>query len=298
MGLGMQLVGWHEDFVALLVARGFRVIRFDNRDVGLSQGFDHAGVPNLALDSLRYALGLRVKRPYTLADMAADAVGVLDALGIAAAHVCGASMGGMIAQHLAARAPAARREPDADDDHQRRAPPARADAEGAQRADLAAAGSADRARASSSTTCELYALIGSPAYPPDARLPARALRDGGAARLPARRARRARWSRSPPTATARRCSARIRAPTQIIHGEADPLVPVAAGRDLAGARSPAPQIDFIDGMGHDLPARALAALRRRHRQRRRARLSRARERRSASHATTDAPAAARPVRGA
>src|SRR5436190_5895087 len=105
MGLGMQLLGWHEDLVALLVARGFRVIRFDNRDIGLSQGFDAAGVPNLALDSLRHALGLRVKSPYTLRDMAADAVGVLDALGIASAHVCGASMGGMIAQRMAEIAP-------------------------------------------------------------------------------------------------------------------------------------------------------------------------------------------------
>ena len=82
MGLGMQLLGWHEDFVAALVARGFRVIRFDNRDIGLSQGFDGAGVPNLALDSLRHLLGLHIASPYTLADMAADCIGVLDALGI------------------------------------------------------------------------------------------------------------------------------------------------------------------------------------------------------------------------
>ncbi|MDQ6639396.1 MAG: alpha/beta fold hydrolase, partial [Pseudomonadota bacterium] len=105
MGLGMQLLGWHEDFVALLIGRGFRVIRFDNRDIGLSQSFDQDGVPNLALDSLRYALGLRVKAPYTLVDMAADALAILDALGIESAHVCGASMGGMIAQRMAARAP-------------------------------------------------------------------------------------------------------------------------------------------------------------------------------------------------
>ena len=96
----MQLLGWHEDFVALLVARGFRVIRFDNRDIGLSQSFDAAGVPNLALDALRHGLGLRVRSPYSLDDMAADCLGVLDALAIESAHVCGASMGGMIAQHL------------------------------------------------------------------------------------------------------------------------------------------------------------------------------------------------------
>src|ERR1700741_1902702 len=103
MGLGMQLVAWHEDFVAGLVARGFRVIRFDNRDIGLSQRFDHLGVPNLMLDSLRFAVGLGVRSGYSVSDMADDAVGVLDALGIRSAHVCGASMGGMIAQHMAAR---------------------------------------------------------------------------------------------------------------------------------------------------------------------------------------------------
>src|SRR4051812_25604428 len=79
MGLGMQLVAWHEGFVAQLVARGFRVIRFDNRDIGLSQTFDHLGVPNLALDSLRHLVGLRVQSAYTLADMADDAAGVLQA---------------------------------------------------------------------------------------------------------------------------------------------------------------------------------------------------------------------------
>src|SRR5678815_2967801 len=87
MGLGMQLLGWHEDFVDSLVARGFRVIRFDNRDIGLSQSFDAAGVPNLTLDSLRFALGLRVKSPYTLDDMAADSVAVLDVLGLSLIHI-------------------------------------------------------------------------------------------------------------------------------------------------------------------------------------------------------------------
>ena len=105
MGLGMQLTAWPDGFVAALVERGFRVIRFDNRDIGLSQGFNTAGVPNLAFDSIRYAIGLKVKSPYTLADMASDSIGVLDALGIERAHVCGASMGGMIAQRLAAAHP-------------------------------------------------------------------------------------------------------------------------------------------------------------------------------------------------
>ena len=116
MGLGMQLVGWHEDFVACWSERGFSVIRFDNRDIGLSQGFEARGVPNLALDALRHALGLRVKSPYTLADMAADTVGVLDALGIGSAHVVRRVDGRHDrAAHRGARS-GARQEPDADDD--------------------------------------------------------------------------------------------------------------------------------------------------------------------------------------
>ena len=83
MGLGMQLIGWHEDFVALLVARGFRVIRFDNRDVGLCQGFDQLGVPSLVLDSLRYALRPARAQPLRARRHGRRRVGVLDALGIA-----------------------------------------------------------------------------------------------------------------------------------------------------------------------------------------------------------------------
>ena len=100
MGLGMQLVAWPEGLVDELVAHGFRVIRFDNRDIGLSQPFDDLGVPSVPLAALLHTLHLPVKAPYQLADLARDAVGVLDALGIARAHVCGASMGGMVAQHL------------------------------------------------------------------------------------------------------------------------------------------------------------------------------------------------------
>ena len=102
MGLGSQLTAWPTEMVDALVARGFRVIRYDNRDVGLSTRFDAAAVPNLKWLLVRSRLGLPLRVPYRLADMAKDAVGLLDALGISKAHIVGASMGGAISQHVAA----------------------------------------------------------------------------------------------------------------------------------------------------------------------------------------------------
>lgn len=250
MGLGMQLLGWHEDLVAQLVARGFRVIRFDNRDIGLSQSYEQGGVPNLALDSLRYALGLRVRSLYTLADMAGDAIGVLDALGIASAHVCGASMGGMIAQRMAAIRPQRVRSLTLmmTSSGARRLPGPTLKVRGAM-----------ISRPPSQTVegivehyVRLYALIGSPAYPPPADyLRARFTTSVKRSYRPAGTARQmvaiaADGDRSPVLAS-------LRMPTQIIHGRADPLIPVAAGHDLKAKIAQA-QIDVIDGMGHDLPA--------------------------------------------
>jgi pimeloyl-ACP methyl ester carboxylesterase len=250
MGLGMQLLGWHEDLVALLVARGFRVIRFDNRDIGLSESFDRFGVPNLALDSLRHVVGFRVKSPYTLADMAADCVGILDALGIDSAHVCGASMGGMIAQRMAEIAP-----------KRVRSLTLMMTSSGARRlpGPSLKVRSAMISRPDSQSVegivehyVRLYALIGSPAYPsaPDylrgrfTTSVKRSYRPAGTARQMVAIA--ADGDRSPVLAS-------IRMPTRIIHGQADPLVPVAAGHDLE-AKIAGAQIDVIDGMGHDLPA--------------------------------------------
>ena len=250
MGLGMQLLGWHEDFVATLVARGFRVIRFDNRDIGLSQSFDAAGVPNLALDSLRHAFGLRVKSPYTLADMAADSAGVLDALGIASAHVCAASMGGMIAQRLAAHHPERVRSLTLmmTSSGSRRLP-------GPSLKVRSALISRPKESHHLAGIVEhyvwLYGLLGSPAFPASkdylrerfTRSVARSYRPGGTARQMLAIA--ADGDRSA-------LLARLRPPTHVIHGAADPLVPVPAGRDLA-ARIPGATLDVIDGMGHDLP---------------------------------------------
>lgn len=253
MGLGMQLTGWPDDLVQLLVSRGFRVLRMDNRDTGLSEGFDHLGTPKMMPVMLRYALHLPVPAPYGMADMAADALGVLDALGIARAHICGASMGGMIAQHLAARHPGrvksltlmmttsgARRLPQP--------------ALKVRRALISRPDGSDPAAVVAHLQ-RVLTLIGSPAYPADpehlrARLQAtvqRAWRPAGTARQIV--AVVADGDRSPLLPL-------IKAPTRIIHGEADPLVRPQAGHDLV-ARIPGAVADFVPGMGHDLPLQLL-----------------------------------------
>lgn len=252
MGLGMQLTGWPEGLVRQLVARGFRVIRLDNRDAGMSQGFEAHGTPNVLWAAMCYLMHLSVRTPYSLADMAGDAVGVLDALGIKKAQVCGASMGGMIAQHLAAAHP----------EHVTRLT-LMMTSSGARRlpqpsVNVRAALIGQRAAAARDVETEvgrlmrLFALIGSPAYPPDptelrARLREsvqRAWRPDGVARQLVAIA--ADGDRSP-------LLSRITAPTHIVHGADDPLVPVAAAHDLH-AKIAGSTLEIIEGMGHDLPA--------------------------------------------
>ena len=250
MGLGMQLVAWHPDFVAMLVARGFRVIRFDNRDSGLSQRFDDKGVPNLAIESVRFALGMKVKAPYTVADMADDTAGLLDALGVASAHICGASMGGMIAQQLAVRHP-----------HRVESLTLIMTSSGARKlpgptlkvrsALISRPADANDVQSVIEHYVKLYRLIGSPGYPaPQTYLRERLGMSVRRSYRPAGTARQmiaiaADGDRS-------KLLAQIAKPTQIIHGKDDPLVPVAAGEDLA-LRIAGAELDLIAGMGHDLP---------------------------------------------
>ena len=249
MGLGMQLIGWPDELVQMLVARGFRVIRHDNRDVGLSQGFDRLGVPNVVAAALRHRLRLQVRAPYQLADMAADALGVLDALGIARAHVCGASMGGMIAQHMAAKHPLRVKSLTLimTSSGARNLPQARL---AAQRALLSRPQAGDP-KAYMAHMAKVLGVIGSPDYPPDPlRLQQRLHASYTRAYRPAGTARQlvavvADGDRSP-------LLRHITASTRVIHGAVDPLVPVDAAHDLvrkiAGAEA-----DIVPGMGHDLP---------------------------------------------
>lgn len=249
MGLGMQLIGWPDELVDMLVQRGFRVIRHDNRDVGLSQGFDKLGVPNVVAAALRHRLRLRVRAPYQLADMAADALGVLDALGIQRAHICGASMGGMIAQHIAAKHPLRVRSLTLimTSSGARNLPQARLSA---QRA-LMSRPQAGDSDAYMAHMAGVLKIIGSPDYPPDPqRLQQRLMASYKRAYRPAGTARQlvavvADGDRSP-------LLRHITAPTRVIHGAVDPLVPVHAAHDLVQKISGA-EADIVPGMGHDMP---------------------------------------------
>ena len=249
MGLGMQLIAWPDELVELLVAQGFRVVRFDNRDAGLSDGFDHAGVPSIPLNALRHFLRLPVRSPYALKDMAADAVGVLDALGIARAHVVGASLGGMISQHLAARWPerAASLTLIMTTSGSRRLP---GPTLRARRALMSQPANREH-ETLIAHSIGVFTAIGSPAYrPAPAELRARVVATITRASRPHGSARQLLAIAADGDRTS--LLARIQAPTQVIHGVVDPLVPVANGRDLV-RRIPGALGDFIEGMGHDLP---------------------------------------------
>ncbi len=105
MGLGANLALWPDELCDALAARGFRVIRFDNRDAGASTVLDNLGMPRIAMEAIKFALHLPVKAPYRIDDMARDTAGFMDRLRIERAHVVGVSMGGMIGQSLAANFP-------------------------------------------------------------------------------------------------------------------------------------------------------------------------------------------------
>jgi pimeloyl-ACP methyl ester carboxylesterase len=251
MGLGAQMTRWPLPFVEILVQRGLRVIRFDNRDVGLSERIESGGVPDLTKVIGALMQGQKPDVPYLLDDMAADAVGLLDALGIARAHIVGASLGGMVAQLVAADYPdrvlsltsimstTGNRElppakPEAMAVLNNRGPDPLVDLDGY----LAHAVTGARA-------------IGSPGYPADdAGVRERSLNDFRRSYYPVGFARQ--YAAAAASADRRPKLAGIAAPTVVIHGDADPLVPVEGGRDTA-ANIPGAELRIVPGMGHDFP---------------------------------------------
>jgi pimeloyl-ACP methyl ester carboxylesterase len=250
MGLGAQMTRWAPAFCEAVAARGFRVIRFDNRDAGLSTHFVEAGVPDMAEVAAVVRDGRQPVVPYTLSDMAADAAGLLDALGIARAHIVGASMGGMIAQLVAAEHPARtlsltsimsntgnpnlpRATPEAMAVLTNR-PPHPSDEEAYLKHTIASA-----------------RVTGSPGYPADeAVLRANALADVKRCYEPTGFARQ--MAAITASGDRREKLKTITAPTVVVHGIADPLVPVEGGRDTA-ANIPGAELLEIPGMGHDVP---------------------------------------------
>lgn len=249
MGLGAQLTMWPTPFVEALGRRGYRVIRFDNRDCGLSAKFDAAGTPNIYALVLARMFGMRPRVPYTLADMAEDALGLLDALGVERAHVVGASMGGMIAQHLAARHPervlslASIMSTTGNPSLPR---PSRE----ALRVLLA------RPRTNDLEAVVAHGIrtaktIGSPRYPvDDAALASRVRAIVSRMHYPPGLSRQ--LAAIIADGDRRAMLRTIAVPTVIIHGTADPLVPVAGGRDTA-ASIPGADLVEIEGMGHNMP---------------------------------------------
>ncbi len=249
MGLGAQMTLWPDELVAALVGDGFRVIRYDNRDIGLSQKFEGARAPSLPVQVLRKKIGFPARVPYTLKDMADDGIGLLDALGIARAHVVGASMGGMIAQLMAVH-------------HGERL--------ASLTSIMSTTGNGKLPQAEKHAIDALVAPIksmeeeslvahglniakniGSPGYPFDPeqqrdRVLLNMRRSVYPAGLPRQLAaiiddgcRRSRL-------------ASVTVPTLVMHGEADPLVKLEAGEDTARHISGA-RLVTIPGWGHDLP---------------------------------------------
>ena len=244
MGLGMQLLGWEAGLCRRLAGQGLHVVRFDNRDAGLSTGFDEAGVPDLAAVLGGDLSGV----PYLIEDMAEDASALLTGLGVRAAHVVGASLGGMIVQELAIRHPE-------------------------QVLSLCSIMSTTGAPGVGHPTPEAFAVLtappgtdresvlerglrawhvlNSPAYPrtdEQLRVTLGAAYDRAA--RPAGSARQLAAILGSPDRTER--LAALRMPAQVIHGEADPLVDVSGGRATAAA-IPDARLLVVPGMGHDLP---------------------------------------------
>ncbi|HTR12992.1 MAG TPA: alpha/beta hydrolase [Roseiarcus sp.] len=248
MGLGMQLVAWPESFCQGLIARGFRIVRFDNRDAGLSTRMPSAGSFATTAMIARALLGIPVKPPYALADMARDALGLMNALKIENAHVVGASMGGMIAQILAIEHPervisltsimstSGDRSLPGPKPKVLRAllrPRPRRESEAVRRG------------------VEMFRLIGGSGYPPsETELRAKVERAVRRSYRPDGFSRQLLAIHASPART--RMLRRIRAPTLVLHGRDDPLVPLAAGEHTA-ANIPGARLRAVPGMGHFLP---------------------------------------------
>ena len=255
MGATAQLTAWDVELCEELVKRGYRVIRFDNRDVGLSTRFDDAGIPDFAAVVAAAEAGKPAPLPYTLYDMARDAVGLLDALGIKKAHIAGPSMGGMIGQIIAAEHPdrtlsltsimASSGKPSGK--------PGLAIAKPEVIAKIPPPAPVGDKQAYIEQRIKVLQLIGSPRAPIDETILREwVTRDVERSYYPAGEARHAAASLHAAYEDRRPKLKTIKVPTVVVHGEDDPIIAVEAGRDVA-ANIPGAEFRLLPGLGHVFP---------------------------------------------
>ena len=248
-GLGMPLSAWPADIIEGLVAQGYRVVVFDNRDIGQSQLLRELRVPNMAMQTLRRRFGLRVQAPYQLTDMMRDVVGLMDALGIVSAHLVGVSMGGMISQLLAIHEP--QRVQTLTSIMSSTSSPSLPGPSKAVRRHIVRGPDAATDEARVAFQWQLWRLLGgSGHYQSDAELSDFLGRNFARGVTAAGVARHTLAILAAPSRVAE--LGKINTPTLVIHGAADPLIPVECGVATAQA-IPGAQMVIIDGMGHDLP---------------------------------------------
>ncbi len=247
-GLGGQLVSWDEEFCVPLAAEGYWVIRFDNRDVGLSTKLDEAGTPRVLRIMRAVQLGTTVDVPYLLTDMAADAIGLLDALDIESAHVLGVSMGGMIAQTMAVHFPERVRTliSAMSSTSDPSLPPPEP-----QAMSLLLTRAPTEKQAYLDYAVQTWRVLGSPGFPfNEKRVRRRAELSFDRGLCPPGFARQLAAILA--SGSRKEALQQVKTPTLVIHGKSDPLVPVAGGIDTAES-IPGARLMLIDGMGHDFP---------------------------------------------
>ncbi|MBI1407699.1 MAG: alpha/beta fold hydrolase [Caulobacter sp.] len=250
MGLGAQMTRWPDAFCDQLAGRGFRVIRFDNRDIGLSSKMDAAGLPDMAAVFAAFAGGQPAPVAYTLKEMSEDAVGVLDGLGIDKAHIVGASMGGMIAQLVAADFPDRTLSLTSimSTTGNRELPSGTPEAMAAL--STPAPNPHDDREAFLDHGVKTAHVIGSPGHIDEPALRERMAGDLERSYYPAGFMRQYAAVLASPDRRPKLNGLKV--PTMVIHGEVDPLVPLAGGEDTAGT-IPGAELMVIPGMGHDVP---------------------------------------------
>ncbi len=256
MGLGAQMILWPDDFCHRLADAGYHVFRYDNRDVGLSTKYEEGGKPRLMRAGIAHTLGMKVTAPYTLHEMAQDALGFLDALKIRNAHIVGASMGGMIAQILSAK-------------HPKRVKTLTLIMSSTNNPRLPGPSLKIRMRLVKrpehidresiiNHSMQTWRLIGSPDYPADDKsLRTKIERSYDRCAYPRGIARQTMAIMA--TGSLVPLLKSVAAPTRIIHGADDPLVPIAHAHDIAKHISGS-ELITIPGMGHDLPVELVPTL--------------------------------------